>query len=169
MFWLPGTEKPFCHLRMSFSKPQKPFFVALMILTIVITAGPIVLAEPSKAGTHSSKSNDVKAGSTLTGKASFYSDSLNGHKTAKGESFHQSDHTAASNRLPLGTQVKVTNLKNDKSTDLTVTDRGPALGQNKIDLSKKAAKEIGLTSKQGVTPVKIKVSKPPSTDTAPEK
>ena len=84
MFWLPGTEKPFCHLRMSFSiKPQKPFFVALMILTIVITAGPIVLAEPSKAGTHSSKSNDVKAGSTLTGKASFYSDSLNGHKTAK--------------------------------------------------------------------------------------
>jgi rare lipoprotein A len=89
--------------------------------------------------------------------ATYYPDQLNGHKTAKGDTFHQSAHTAASNKLPLGTTAKVTNLKTGKSTDVTVTDRGPALGSHKIDLTKKAAKDIGLTRKEGIAPVKIKV------------
>jgi rare lipoprotein A len=59
--------------------------------------------------------------------------------------FRQNENTAASNKLPLGTDVKVTNLKNGKSADVTVTDHGAKLGNHKIDLSKKAANEIGLT------------------------
>jgi hypothetical protein len=80
----------------------------------------------------STTSGNVTPGKTLTGKATYYSDRLNGHETAKGDTFHQSAHTAASNKLPLGTTAKVTNLKTGKSTDVTVTDRGPALGQLKL-------------------------------------
>lgn len=90
--------------------------------------------------------------------ATYYPNSLNGHETASGDTFHQSDHTAASNKLPLGTTAKVTNLKTGESIHVTVTDRGPALGSRKIDLTKMAAKDIGLTRKEGVAPVKIKVT-----------
>jgi rare lipoprotein A len=100
----------------------------------------------------------VHAGETLTGKATYYPSRLNGHKTSSGETFRQNENTAASNKLPLGTDVKVTNLKNGKSADVTVTDRGAKLGNHKIDLSKKAANEIGLTRKEGTAPVKIKVT-----------
>jgi rare lipoprotein A len=89
-------------------------------------------------------------------------DRLNGHETASGDTFHQSDHIVASNKLPLGTTAKVTNLKTGKSTHVTVTDRGPALGSRKIDLTKKAAKDIGLARKEGVAPVKIKVTGTPA-------
>lgn len=82
--------------------------------------------------------------------------------------FNQSEHTAASNKLPLGTTAKVTNLKTGKSTDVTVTDRGPALRHRTIDLSKKAAHDIGLNQKEGVAPVKIKVTAaPPAAQTTP--
>jgi rare lipoprotein A len=91
---------------------------------------------------------------------------LNGHKTSSGKTFHQNGHTAASNKLPLGTQVKVTNLKSGQSTEVKVIDRGPALGSQRIDLSKKAASEIGLTHQEGKVPVKIKVTNTPAAGTA---
>jgi peptidoglycan lytic transglycosylase len=118
------------------------------------------------AGPNPSSTNSVTTGKILTGRATIYPNRLNGHKTASGHKFHQSDHTAASNNLPLGTGVKVTSLKTGKSTSVTLTDRGPALGSHKIDLSKKAAAEIGLTRKQGTVPVKIKVTQPPGTHEA---
>jgi rare lipoprotein A len=98
-------------------------------------------------------------GKTFIAKATIYANNLNGHKAANGERFHQSDHTAASNKLPLGTEVEVTSLRTSKSTNVTLIDHGPALGSNKIDLSRKAAREIGLTGKQGTVPVKIKVTR----------
>ena len=109
----------------------------------------------------SNSSSNVAPGKTLTGKATYYPDRLSGHETASGDRLHQGDHTAASNKLPLGTTAKVTNLKTGKSTHVTVTDRGPALGSHKIDLTKKAAKDIGLTRKEGLAPVKVKVTGTP--------
>jgi rare lipoprotein A len=106
-------------------------------------------------------------GETIKGKATYYPNRLSGHRTASGDTFHQGEHTAASNRLPLGTDVQVQNLKNGKSTAVTVTDRGPALHSHKIDLSKRAAKDIGLTRKQGTAPVEIKVTRPPPSRDAP--
>ncbi len=114
----------------------------------------------SKAAENNSSHNkSVTPGKTFIGKATIYPNRLNGHKTADGETFHQSAHTAASNKLPLGTEVKVTSLRTGKSTNVTLIDRGPALGRHKIDLSKKAAREIGLTPKEGTVPVKIKVTR----------
>ena len=75
--------------------------------------------------------------------------------------FGRTKTTPASNKLPLGTDVKVTNLKNGESADVTVTDHGAKLGSHKIDLSKKAANEIGLTRKEGVAPVTIRVTGTP--------
>jgi rare lipoprotein A len=130
-------------------------FAFAALLAAVLAIAPACFAGTSAGG--STSSGSVTPGKTLTGKATYYPDQLNGHKTAKGDTFHQSAHTAASNKLPLGTTAKVTNLKTGKSTDVTVTDRGPALGSHKIDLTKKAAKDIGLTRKEGIAPVKIKV------------
>jgi rare lipoprotein A len=127
-----------------------------ILLAALLTIAPSCFAVSAAGG--NTTSDNVTPGKTLTGKATYYPDRLNGHETASGDTFHQSHHTAASNKLPLGTTAKVTNLKTGKSTDVTVNDRGPALGSHKIDLTKKAAKDIGLTRKEGVAPVKIQVT-----------
>ena len=135
--------------------------MAILLATVaaVLAITPSCYSGSSANGSNSSV--NVAPGKTLSGKATYYPDHLNGHETASGDTFHQSDHTAASNKLPLGTTAKVTNLKTGKSTDVTVTDRGPALGSRKIDLTKKAARDIGLTQKEGVAPVTIKVTGTP--------
>jgi rare lipoprotein A len=141
---------------------QTLFFAILCVtLVVVLTIALNSFSISSAAGRNSSSTDSVTPGKTLVGKATIYPNRLNGHKTASGNTFHQSDHTAASNNLPLGTGVKVTSLKTGKSTSVTAIDRGPALGKHKIDLSNKAAREIGLTRKEGTVPVKIKVTHKP--------
>ncbi len=141
-------------------KPQSSLFTILLAMpAIVLTIAPSSLAGSDGTPKNSSKSHNVQPGETLTGKATYYPSSLNGHETSSGETFHQNGNTAASNKFPLGTDVKVTNLENGKSTHVTITDRGPRLGNHKIDLSKKAANEIGLTHREGTVPVKIKVTR----------
>ncbi|HEX7366382.1 MAG TPA: septal ring lytic transglycosylase RlpA family protein [Pelobium sp.] len=96
---------------------------------------------------------------TQSGKASYYADKFNGRKTASGEKFRNSKLTAAHKTLPFGTKVKVTNLRNGQSVKVTINDRGPFVAGRIIDLSKKAARKIGIT-KEGVGNVKIKYKKP---------
>ena len=95
---------------------------------------------------------------TKSGKASYYSDNLSGHKTANGEKYRPSEYTAAHKKLPFGTKVKVTNITNGKSVTVRINDRGPFVAGRIIDLSKVAAKEIGLLS-AGVAKVKISYKK----------
>lgn len=155
---------------MRYSLIRSLFVVTTLVVVIGImsSAAPVGASEtgkttvPSKRVTHVGK---VKPGETLTGKATFYPNCLNGRETASGNTFHQKGHTAASNKIPLGTHVKVTNLKNGKSTKVITTDHGPALGTQKIDLSKRAAEDIGLTDKQGKVPVEIKVIRTPNKGT----
>jgi rare lipoprotein A len=134
--------------------------LALRLLAIL---GALTITTISLAGSDGCTSTDPSTTQSspthesLSGKATYYPNSLNGHKTSSGEIFHQNGHTAASNKLPLGTQVKVTNAETGKSTDVKITDRGPKLGNQKIDLSKKAAREIGLNHKKGKVPVTIDV------------
>ena len=88
------------------------------------------------------------------GEASWYGPALDGKETASGETFDQNALTAAHPTLPLGTKAVVTNLKTGKSVEVTINDRGPYAKGRKIDLSRAAAKRIGMT-KQGVAQVKI--------------
>jgi rare lipoprotein A len=149
-------------------KPPKSSFFPLFIamLSILVMIAPNSHAGSRRTLRKSSKSK-VHSGETLTGKATYYPSRLNGHKTSSGEVFRQNENTAASNKLPLGTDVKVTNLKNGESADVTVIDHGAKLGSHKIDLSKKAANEIGLTRKEGTVPVKMKVTQTAEDSKAP--
>jgi len=92
----------------------------------------------------------------LYGQASYYSDKFNGRKTASGEIFNQKNLTAACNQLPLGTIIKVTNIKNGDTVIVKVNDRLHPKMKRVVDLSKTAAKKIGLTT-AGVTQVKVEV------------
>ena len=91
------------------------------------------------------------------GKATYYHDKFHGKKTASGERFNQHKLTAAHRTLPFGTRVKVTNPETKKSVVVTINDRGPFNHGYVIDLSKTAAKHIGLSRKQGSCKIKLKV------------
>ncbi len=90
------------------------------------------------------------------GLASWYGIKQDGNKTASGELFDMDDYTAAHNSLPLGTMVKVTNLRNGKEVTVRINDRGPFDKRRIIDLSRAAAKAIGLI-RSGVGRVKVEV------------
>jgi len=98
----------------------------------------------------------VQEGDTFTGKASWYGPDFHGHLTSNGERYNMYARTAASKTLPINTYVKVTNLNNGKETIVRINDRGPFVENRIIDLSYKAAKEIGLI-KKGVAPVRLEV------------
>ena len=89
-----------------------------------------------------------------TGLASYYALSLHGRTTASGERYNKHAYTGAHKKLPIGTIVKVTSLKNNKSVKVRINDRGPFVKGRIIDLSTAAAKEINLL-KDGITKVEI--------------
>jgi len=95
---------------------------------------------------------------TENGKASYYGNEFNGKKTASGETFNKNKLTAAHKTLPFGTVVTVKNISNGKTVKVTITDRGPYAKGRIIDLSEKAASEIGMID-QGVAQVQLKYRK----------
>jgi rare lipoprotein A len=93
------------------------------------------------------------------GIASHYSVRTNGGtRTASGEKLCDNSFTAAHKKLPFGTKVKVTNLKNNKSVVVRITNRGPYIRGRIIDVSQAAAHALGF-HKQGLTKVKVEVVK----------
>src|SRR5919202_903817 len=92
---------------------------------------------------------------TQTGRASYYADKFNGRRTANGEKFRNSKRTAAHKTLPFGTKVKVVNLSNGRSVKVRINDRGPFVAGRIIDLSKKAARRIGMVD-EGVGNVQLR-------------
>ncbi len=95
-----------------------------------------------------------------TGLAAYYSDVFQGRKTACGERYDKNTLTAAHNTLPCGTQVRVTNLENNRSVVVTINDRGPSTPGRIIDLSRRAAKELGYL-KKGLARVKVEAVSSP--------
>ena len=95
---------------------------------------------------------------TETGKGSYYADKFEGRPTASGEKFDQNKMTAAHRTIPFGTKVTVTNQANGRSVTVTVNDRGPFAAGRIIDVSKKAANQLGMVA-AGVANVKITYKK----------
>jgi len=106
--------------------------------------------------TISSSAFAAKPGQIENGIASYYHDSLHGNKTASGQIYDKNKISAAHKSLPLGTRVRVTDLRTGKSIEARVNDRGPFVKGRIIDLSRQAAKELGLL-KKGITKVKVEV------------
>ena len=92
----------------------------------------------------------------LYGTASYYSNSFNGKKTANGEIYSHKKMTAACNVLPLGTWIKVTNLRNGKSVVVKTNDRLHTRMKRVVDLSRVAAEKLGYVN-SGLTKVKVEV------------
>ncbi len=94
------------------------------------------------------------------GKATYYANKFHGRRAANGERFSQNELVAAHPSLPFGSVVRVTNLRNSRTTNVRIIDRGPARGPQRsgviIDLSRNAAQQLGFIA-QGRTPVKLDI------------
>ncbi|MBV6511961.1 MAG: hypothetical protein FMNOHCHN_01449 [Ignavibacteriaceae bacterium] len=87
-------------------------------------------------------------------KASWYGPGFHGRVTANGEIYDQEGFTAAHKRMKFGTLLRLTNPKNGKSVIVRINDRGPYIPGRELDLSKGAARELGLI-KKGVARIKV--------------
>ena len=94
-----------------------------------------------------------------TGLASWYGAKHQRKRTASGEVFDQKKFTAAHRTLPWGSIVKVTNLDNGKSVEVRINDRGPFTKGRVIDLSRAAARALGMLE-SGVSPVRMELLSP---------
>ncbi|HEV7969163.1 MAG TPA: septal ring lytic transglycosylase RlpA family protein [Candidatus Acidoferrales bacterium] len=98
-----------------------------------------------------SKHKDLKT--RYVGTASWYGAQHQGRKMANGKRFDRRKLTAASWYFPLGTTIRVVNVKNGESVIVTITDRGPNLRLHRIlDLSQAAAERLDYVG-EGLTPV----------------
>ena len=100
-----------------------------------------------------------KSAFTQTGQGSYYADKFAGRATSSGAPYRPGRLTAAHNTLPFGTRIKVTNVRNGRSVKVVVTDRGPHVKGRIVDVSKRAARKLGLLE-AGVVPVQLKVVRP---------
>ena len=89
-----------------------------------------------------------------TGLASWYGRKFHGRRTASGEVYHQEKFTAAHRTLPWGSKVKVTNLANGKSVEVRINDRGPFVKGRIIDVSRAAARALGIV-RAGIATVEV--------------
>jgi rare lipoprotein A len=78
------------------------------------------------------------------GEASYYARAFEGRSTASGEPYHEEALTAAHPSLPFGSLLRVTNVRNGRSVVVRVNDRGPFAARRVVDLSRAAARELGM-------------------------
>ncbi len=95
------------------------------------------------------------------GKATFYAKRMNGHRTASGERLYNDSLVCAHKTHKFGTLLKVVNPANGKEVIVKVIDRGPYVRGRIIDLSIRAARELGILS-QGVAMVEVSVYRKPT-------
>ncbi|MGA7292628.1 MAG: septal ring lytic transglycosylase RlpA family protein [Terriglobales bacterium] len=110
-------------------------------------------------GHKTSKTNSPKSKAYQIGTASWYGLQFQGKQTASGEPFDMLDFTAAHPSLPLGTLVKVTNLRNGKAVVVRINDRGPVVDGRIIDVSYNAARALGF-KQRGLQKVRLDLYQP---------
>ena len=101
------------------------------------------------------------SGTSVIGTASWYGPGFNGHRTSSGAIYDQEGLTAASVLFPLGTRLRVTNLANDRQVDVTVNDHGPYVKSRELDLSHRAAQQLGMIGR-GTARVRMAVRQTPA-------
>ena len=143
-------------------------------LTVALLVSLGAAQGPTSSGSASQKSiSDIEMPRTITslhaprhsaspyqvGTASWYGDYFEGKPTASGEPFEMYDLTAAHLTLPLGTFVRVTNLRNHRSVIVRITDRGPYVQGRIVDLSYNAARILRF-DQQGLQRVRLDIVPP---------
>ena len=133
---------------------------AVLVFTTALGAAPGNSTPESQQGAPGQTQETIKPTKTRkpqVGKASWYGRIFQHKKTASGEPYDMNQFTAAHRTLPLGSWVKVTDLKTDRSVVVRINDRGPVLKNRIIDLSYSAAKMLGMG---GVDRVQLDVLEP---------
>ena len=127
--------------------------LAIFFMVAALGAAPV---ENSSGSKDIPKSEAVQKQAVQIGKASWYGKYFDGRHTATGERYDMFRFTAAHRELPLGTLVKVTNLRNGKWVVVKVNDRGPVPRSRIIDLSYGAAQILGMRAR-GLAVVRLDV------------
>ena len=141
-----------------------PFTLAIFCMVATLGAAP---ASNSSTRTPAGIPSSVRAANPKpyqVGKASWYGKQFHGKTTASGEAYDMFQFTAAHRQLPLGTWVKVTNMRNGRWIIVRVNDRGPVPTNRIIDLSYGAAQMLEFRAK-GIERVRLDVL-PPQTEVA---
>ena len=112
----------------------------------------------SKGSTPGRTTKAPRGAYNQTGLGSYYADKFAGRETASGSVYRPNQMTAAHNTLPFGTLIRVTNTRNGRSVEVTVTDRGPHTKGYIVDVSRRAAEQLDII-KAGVVPVQLTVIK----------
>ena len=129
--------------------------LSLIFLLILQSFHPsIVIAQQQDSTVNKGKLKKITR--VFYGMASFYSNKFNGRKTANGEIYSQKKLTCACNVLPLGTWIRVTNLRNNHTVEVKVNDRIHPKMRRVVDLTRAAAEKLDFIS-QGLTRVKVEV------------
>jgi rare lipoprotein A len=136
-------------------------------LTIALLVGLGVAQGPTKSASPDQNTAVAeRTGATVTvtkpyqvGTASWYGEDFVGKPTASGEPYDMYDMTAAHPTLPLGTMVKVTNLRNRRAIVVRINDRGPVVPGRIIDVSYGVAKALSFQN-QGIQRVRLDVVHP---------
>jgi rare lipoprotein A len=110
-------------------------------------------------GQRTRKTNNPKPKAYQVGIASWYGEYFQGKQTASGEPYDMRDFTAAHPSLPLGTFVRVTNLRNGKAVVVRINDRGPVVDGRIIDVSYNAARALGF-KEHGLQKVRLDLYQP---------
>ena len=136
------------------------FLLTVCLILFAFTYSASAQGSTSMAKAKVTKQQEVnKKGDSATvyyGVASYYADKFNGRQTASGEIYSHAKSTAACNVLPLGTWIRVTNLRNGKSMMLKINDRLHAKNNRLVDLTKSAAQKLGYAGR-GLARVKVEV------------
>ena len=128
-----------------------------LVLTATLFVSPAFPQSAASAPAGETKTAAPAAtGESMTGLAAVYSSRLNGHKTASGQTYKPGELTAAHPTLPFGTNVKITNTKNNHSVIVRINDRGPTQAGRVVDVSQAAAKKLGIGT-NAMAEVKLEV------------
>lgn len=147
------THKPLVNIS---HKRIRPIARVLLLAAFVLSSTMLEAKQSQQNHNFKHKLSANKHKPPMVGFASFYATKFNNRRTANGEKFNNNAFTAAHKSLPFGTKLKVTNLRNGSSVMVRVNDRGPYIKGRIIDLSKAAAKKIGLNH-SGTAHVKLEV------------
>jgi len=120
---------------------------SVLLLTITVGCG----GKPKPA---------LTPGAAETGIASYYATSLHGRPTASGETYDETELTAAHRTLPFGTVVRITNLENGKQVEVRINDRGPFKKGRIVDVSKRAAEVLEFL-RAGLVQVRLELLREP--------
>lgn len=141
---------------------EKGFVIAVLVMSSMLVSAQ------SNSGTRSSQPRNSQKPSKVSkanrpfevGEASWYGKWFNGKPTASGEAYDMNELTAAHPTLPLGTWVKVTNLRNHLWVLVRVNDRGPVVPGRIIDLSYSAARMLNMSGR-GIARVRLDLVRVP--------